>query len=229
VTLNPNSKFTFDLGWTLLDQNIRSATCMPISVSTPTEFFGVLPAPTSPPAGCNDNTAATIVARALLLAYQENTNTGYMNLSYHPVKRVTLSLGYEVTGDAGSTNWLRADNGLPLQVVGDVFGNSPPLAGSNPTNLPCPLGATTVSPGPPPTCAFAGPFPAQPLGPQAFNWNKVNMGIAYEVVKGITFKGLWSYYDYNAKDENPGLAQLTVVAPRDFHANVGTVSLKYTF
>jgi len=215
VTLNPNSKLTFDLGWTLLDQNIRSATCMPLS--TATVFFGAIPAPTSPPTPCNN--AAT--ARALLLAYQENTNTGYANLSYHPVRRVTLSLGYEVTGDSGSTNWLRADNLSPLQVVGDVFGNSPPLAG-NPI-APCPGAAVATG------CVFAGPFPDQPLGPQALNWHKFNAGIAYEVVKGITFKGLWSYYDYNAKDEAPGLAQLTVVAPRDFHANVGTVSLKYTF
>ena len=66
-----------------------------------------------------------------LLAYRENTNTGYTNLSYHPVKRVTLTLGYEVTGDNGSTNWLRADNGPPLQVVGDIFGNLPPLAGNS--------------------------------------------------------------------------------------------------
>ena len=215
VTLNPNSKLTFDLGWTLLDQNIRSATCMPLS--TATVFFGVAPAPTSPPAACNNGATA----RALLLAYQENTNTGYTNLSYHPVKRVTLSLGYEVTGDNGSTNWLRADNGLPLQVVGDIYGNSPPLAG-NPIT-PCPGAAVATG------CVFAGPFPNQPLGPQALNWHKFNTGIAYEVVKGITFKGLWSYYDYNAKDQNPALADLTVVAPRDFHANVGTVSLKYTF
>jgi len=186
-------------------------------LSTATVFFGVLPAETSPPAACNNATTA----RALLLAYQEYTNTGYMNLSYHPVKRVTLSLGYEVTGDSGSTNWLRADNGLPLQVVGDIYGNSPPLAG-NPIT-PCP-GASVAT-----GCVFAGPFPDQPLGPQALNWHKFNTGIAYEVVKGITFKGLWSYYDYNAKDQNPGLADLTVVAPRDFHANVGTVSLKYVF
>jgi hypothetical protein len=215
ATLTPNSKFTFDFGWTLLDQDIRSATCMPLS--TATVFFGVFPASTSPPAACNN--AAT--ARALLLSYQEKTNTGYANLSFHPVKRVTLNLGYEVTSDSGSTDWLRADSGLPLQVVGDIYGNSPPLAG-NPIT-PCP-GASVAT-----GCAFAGPFPAQPLGPQAFNWHKFNTGISYEVVKGITFHGLWSYYDYNAKDENPILAPLTVVAPRDFHANVGTVSLRYTF
>ena len=164
---------------------------------------------------------AVRIYRALLLAYQENTHTGYTNLSYHPVRRVTLIAGYELTTDNGSTNWLRADNLLPLQVVGDVYGNSPPLAG-NPIS-PCPGAAVATG------CVFAGPFPAQPLGPQAFNWHKINAGISYEVVKGITFKGLWSYYDYNAKDENPGLALLTVVAPREFHANVGTVSLKYTF
>jgi hypothetical protein len=47
--------------------------------------------------------------------------------------------------------------------------------------------------------------------------------------KGIEFKGLWSYYDYNSKDQVPSLVGLNVTAPRDFHANVATLSLKYSF
>lgn len=34
---------------------------------------------------------------------------------------------------------------------------------------------------------------------------------------------------YNGKAEVPSLVLLRVTAPRDFHANVGTVSLKYGF
>ena len=78
-------------------------------------------------------------------------------------------------------------------------------------------------------CVFAGPFPDQPLGPQAINWHKASAGIAYEVAKGIEFRGFWSYYDYNSKDHPDSLILLRVTTPRDFHANVGTVSLKYTF
>jgi hypothetical protein len=78
-------------------------------------------------------------------------------------------------------------------------------------------------------CAYPGPFADQPLGPQAINWHKAHLGIAFDVAKGVQFKGLWNYYDYNSKDEVPSLSLLRVTAPRDFHANVGTVSLKYTF
>lgn len=219
VTLTPNSKFTFDFGWTLLDQQINSDTCMPVSGTG--VFTGIV---TAPAACANGSTA-----RDLVLSYQEETNTVFVNTSYQLVKRVTLLLGYEGTADNGSISWLRADNGRQLLVVGDVFGNSPPLAGSNPTNLPCPLPFPTVSAGPPPTCAFPGPFAPQPLGPQAMNWHKASAGLNVVLTKNIMFKGLWSYYDYNAKDTSPLLSLLTTVASRDFHAHVGTVSLRYSF
>jgi hypothetical protein len=224
MSLTPKSKFTFDLGWTLLDQNINSATCMPISAgasqaSSPFFPFNVIspPTATSPPAPCNSSSTA----RNLLLDYQETTNSGYTNISYQPVKRVTLSVGYEITTDNGHTTWLRSDNGAPLQVVGDVFGNSPPLQGNAIT--PCPGAAVAVG------CVFPGPFPDQPLGPQAINWHKASAGIGYEVSKGVEFKGQWSYYDYNSKDHPDSLILLRVTLPRDFHANVGTVSLRYSF
>ncbi len=225
TTLSPkNSKFTFDLGWTLLDQDIKSATCMPIT-GTGGVFTSTTPNPADPttaPSTCNPILPATTTTwRALLLDYQETTNSGYTNISYQPVKRVTLNVGYEITTDNGHTNWLRLDDGLPVQVVGDVFGNSPPLAGNAIT--PCPGAAVATG------CVFAGPFPDQPLGPQAINWHKASAGIAFEVAKGVQFKGLWSYYDYNSKDHPESLVLLKVTTPRDFHANVGTVSVKYTF
>ncbi|MBZ5569734.1 MAG: hypothetical protein LAN64_18050 [Acidobacteriia bacterium] len=214
TSINPNSKFTFDLGWTLLDQDIKSATCLPLS-GTGGVFGGTVTAP----APCNN--AAT--ARAFLQDFQESTNSAYTNIAYRPTKRFTLSLGYEVTQDNGHTNWRRLDNGTNLQVVGDIFGNSPPLAG-NPIS-PCPLGSAGAAVG----CIFPGPFPDQPLGPQAINWHKGSAGLAFEVVKGVEFKGLWSYYDYNGKDHSPALALLTVTSRRDFHAHVGTLSLRYSF
>jgi len=209
MTLTPNSKFTFDIGWTLLDQDIKSATCVPVAANAFTGITG--------PSACLNG----VTARALLLDYQESTNTLFVNASYSLVKRVKLLVGYDVTGDNGVTNWRRADTGAPLQVVGDIFGNSPGLVG-NPI-APCP-GASVAA-----GCVFSGPFPDQPLGPQAITWHKGSAGIAFDITKTVTFKGLWSYYDYNAKDGTPSLAGLTVVSPRDFHANVGTVSLKYSF
>jgi hypothetical protein len=142
-------------------------------------------------------------------------------MSYQPFKRVTFLLGYEITADNGRTDWLRLDTGQLLEVVGDVFGNSPALTGN--AISPCP-GASVAA-----GCVFPGPFADQPIGPQALNWHKLNAGVTVDVAKRIQFRGLWSYYDYNAKDEVPALALLQVTAPRGAHANVGTLSLKYSF
>ncbi|MGB9103507.1 MAG: hypothetical protein WCC59_02005 [Terriglobales bacterium] len=226
LSLTPNSKFTFDVGWTLLDQDIKSLTCMPLA-STSFAPAGSTPAGLTVPSAAYDCATGT-QSWALLLNYQEKTNSGYTNISYHPVKRVTLSVGYEVTGDNGRTNWLRPDTGASLQVVGDAFGNVPAIAGNSVT---CASGVTQVksAAGVNIGCAYAGPFADQPLGPQAINWHKAHLGVAFDVAKGVQFKGLWDYYDYNSKDEVPTLSLLRVTSPRDFHANVGTVSLKYTF
>ncbi|MFI5111862.1 MAG: hypothetical protein ACHP9S_03485 [Terriglobales bacterium] len=226
MSLNPNSKFTFDFGWTLLDQGIKSAACMPLQ-STAFAPAGSLPAGLTAPTAANTCATGTQVL-PLLLDYQERTNSGYANISFRPAKHVTLNLGYEVTGDNGRTNWLRSDNGASLQVVGDAFGNVPAIAGNSVT---CAAGVTQVTSaaGVNIGCAYPGPFADQPLGPQAINWHKAHLGIAFDVAKGVQFKGLWNYYDYNSKDEVPSLARLNVTAPRDFHANVGTISLKYTF
>jgi hypothetical protein len=245
VSLTPSTRFNFDFGWTLLDQDIKAATCLPL----PTDAFPFTnPIALGSPAALNCRTASAITGstswsssfpRAVLLDYQEETNTFYALGSFSPIKRVTLSFGYEVTGDNGRTNWLRGDTGQNLQVVGDVFGNVPYIAdnlvgGANAvalgvTGCPPTASATSVATatGTGTGCLFAGPFPDQPLGPQAINWHKASAGIAFEVAKGFQFRGLWSYYDYNSKEEVQG--GLRVVTPRDFHANVGTVSLKYSF
>lgn len=227
---NPNSRLNFDLGWTRLDQDIKSATCIPL----PTIAFGVA-SPLGTPTALNCANSPTVsgttnwstsFARAVLLHYQEKTDSGYLNISYEPVKRVTLTAGYEITGDNGSTNWLRGDTGLPLQVVADSFGNTPYIAANL---LGCPAGTPTVAVTGGTACLFPGPFADQPIGPQAINWHKAHFGIAFDVAKGVQFKGLWNYYDYNSKDHSPELSLLKVTSQRDFHANVGTLSLKYTF
>ena len=204
-------KVTLDAGWTLQDQHIDSNTCMPVPANA---FSGTVTAPLA----CGNGATA----RALDLSYQETTHTAYSNISFQPVKRVTVSLGYNITSDNGYTNWLRGDTGNPLLVVGDYYGNSPALTG-NPLS-PCAYGSAGAG-----GCIFPGPFPNQPLGPQASNWTMGHAGLAVDVVRGVQFKGMWDYYDYNAKDLTPGLSQLQVVAPRDFHANVGTLSLRYSF
>ena len=158
----------------------------------------------------------------LYLAYQERTNTGYALLTVRPINRVTVNVAYEITSTAGYNRWLLpggSDGSGQILMVSDIYGNSPPLAG-NPTS-PCPAASTTVTGG----CAFPGPFPDTPLS-QALNWNKLTTGVAIEVCKSTTFKASYSYYDYNEKEVR-GLPLVTL--PRDFHANTGTLSLRYAF
>jgi hypothetical protein len=211
ATLNPNWQFGLDFGWTYLDQAINSATCVP---STGTIVGG------TPPALCSnfEGTAAL----PLIQDYQERTNTGYLILTVHPVHHVALNVGYEITSTAGHNRWLLpggADGTGQLFLVSDIYGNSPPLVG-NPIS-PCPTASTPVTGG----CAFAGPFPDAPLS-QALNWHKPSAGIAIDVCKNVTLKGNFSFYDYNEK-ETQGLPLVT--EPRDFHAKMGTMSLKYSF
>lgn len=223
ASLNPDKRVGFDFGWTYLDQLINSATCVPIQYNTivqPVSAFCVnannAPPATTPPAG------TSTVDLPLNLNYQERTNSGYAILTFRPIPRVTLNFGYEITSTAGFNRWLLpggSDSTGNVLVVSDIYGNSPPLAG-NPI-APCPAASTAVAGG----CAFPGPFPDAPLS-QALNWHKPSAGVAVDVTKNFTVKAGYAYYDYNEK-ETSGLPLATL--PRNFHAHMGTISLKYSF
>ncbi len=221
VSLQPNQRTGIDFGWTYMDQYYSIPACMVLTA-------GVVAGggPTACPITTNQPTVpATLNVGAgttpLTQVYQENTNTGFVILTFRPVHRVTLNLGYNITSTSGHNDWLRADNGLPLMVLGDAFGNSPGIPG----NLGTVITGPTTSAG---TIAFLGPFPDQPLASQDLNYHTVNGGVAVEVAKGITLKGYYGYYDYNEKEGNVSPNQL-VALPRNFHANMGTISLKYAF
>ena len=213
ATLNPSSRFAFAFGWTYLDQLINSASCVP-STGTTVEAI---------PAHCNGTNPNGL---PLIQDYQERTNSGFVNLTFRPVHRVAVSVGYELTSTAGHTNWPLpggVDGTGLLLMVSDRFGNTPPLAGNGPTLAnPCPAPASTPVTG---GCAFAGPFPDAPLS-QALNWHKPTAGIAVDIAKHVTFKGRYAYYGYNEK-ETAGLPVVTL--PRDFHAHLTTLSLRYSF
>jgi hypothetical protein len=226
ASLNPDPRFSLDFGWTYLDTLFNSATCVPVGAG-----LVVVPgtvAPVTLPALCvtaNSTPPGATQDVPLILDYQERTNTGFFVLTFRPVHRVTLNFGYEITSTAGHNRWMLpggVDGTGEIQVLSDVFGNSPPLAANLPPGAgPCPAASTTVTGG----CAFAGPFPDAPLS-QALNWHKPYAGIAVDICKNVTFKGMYAYYDFNEK-ETTGLP--LVNQPRDFHANTGTLSLKYAF
>jgi hypothetical protein len=219
ASLHPDRYIGFDFGWTYLDQLINSATCVPVAVSGATQATVL----SFPAAGlCNGGPAGNAGGLPLIQDYQERTNTGFFTLIVRPVHRVALNVGYELTSTAGHNRWLLpggVDGSGALQMLSDIYGNSPPLAG-NPTS-PCPSASTAVTGG----CAFPGPFPDAPLS-QALNWHKPTAGVAIDVCKNVSFKGQFAFYDYNEK-ENHGLPLATL--PRNFHANTGTLSLKYAF
>jgi hypothetical protein len=56
-----------------------------------------------------------------------------------------------------------------------------------------------------------------------FNYHKPSAEVDVNVVKGLTWKTAWGYYDYNEKFLP---APVTV---RDFQANTATLSLRYDF
>ncbi len=225
VSLQPNRRTGIDFGWTYMDQQFSIPACMLLS---PGIVAGGAPSicpvttnqPTVP-AQLNVTASASSPTVPVTQAYQENTNTAYAILTFRPIPRVTLNLGYDITSTTGHDNWLRADNGLPLMVLGDAYGNSPGIPGNTGTVVT----GTTTSAG---TNAFLGPFPDQPLGSQVFNYHVVSGGLGVKVAKGITLKGYYGYYNYNEKEGNVPANQL-VALPRNFHANLGTIALKYAF
>lgn len=63
--------------------------------------------------------------------------------------------------------------------------------------------------------------PLAPLGPAAINYHLPTAALAVDLAKHLTFKGGWNVYDYIEKSP-PG-----PVAPRNFRANIVSISLRY--
>jgi len=222
ASLEPSPKFGLDFGWTYMDQGFKIPACM---VVTATVVAG------SAPVVCPTTTNQTTVPATFNITasqnnipvtqdYQENTSTGYLLLTYKPVHRVILHLGYDITSTTGNDNWLRGDTGLPLQVLGDQYGNAPGIPGNPGTTV---TGAKTSAG----TIPFLGPFPNQPLGGQDMYWHRLTSGFEVMVAKGVSFKGSYGYYNYSENQNLP--ANQVAALARNFHANTGTMSIHYSF
>ena len=70
------------------------------------------------------------------------------------------------------------------------------------------------------TPLLANPGTTTSLG---FNYHKPTAGLDVNLVKGLTWRTVWGYYDYNEK------YLATPLPPRDFQANTATLSLRYDF
>jgi hypothetical protein len=87
-----------------------------------------------------------------------------------------------------------------------------------------PFARTTISAGYAVTSTTGGNLqlsPYAPLGPVAINYNLPSAAVAVSLAEHVTFKGGWNLYDYVEK--SPPLA----VVPRNFRANLLTLSLRY--
>jgi hypothetical protein len=65
--------------------------------------------------------------------------------------------------------------------------------------------------------------PLQPLGPLASRFQQPLGAIDVEIAKNFTWHAGWIYYEYNEA------SFMGPTAPRYFHANLATFSLKYAF
>lgn len=65
--------------------------------------------------------------------------------------------------------------------------------------------------------------PLTPLGPLRFKYHQPEAAISISMSKSLTWKAAWNYYDYGES----GATGPTL--PGNFHADLGTVSLKYAF
>jgi hypothetical protein len=202
--VNPKDWIGVDFGWSLLDVISTTGTCMPLSAGAPLEG--------GPLTACPGGNLPVI------LRYSNFTNSGYGNVMVKPAKRVTLMFGYDITSDSGANDWLRADTLAPFRVGVTAAGD-------------------VLRPGFGTVVGFVdGPNPFQPLGPLAINYHKPSGSVMVDLYKGLAFKAAFEYYDYNEKSQPLGAASFNSttgtwfgVVPRDFHANVTTLSMRYAF
>jgi len=69
--------------------------------------------------------------------------------------------------------------------------------------------------------------PTAPSGPLNSFWAQPVAGFEYRFAKGWTGKAYWGYHGYH-EDETAQSPQ-DIFVPRNFHANLVTLSLRYAF
>ncbi|HUO60860.1 MAG TPA: hypothetical protein VMU24_09350 [Candidatus Acidoferrales bacterium] len=142
-----------------------------------------------------------------VLKYRQITNTGYFKLRWKPTRTLTFITGYDLSSGQGYQLWERADTGQAVAMPVD----------STLLNV---ITSPTVTP----YAYVPGLNPRVPLGTLNTIWQRPMAGVEYAVTRQVTFKGVYNNYQYH--DKSPAG---TLLLPRDFHANAGTMSVKYSF
>ena len=112
--------------------------------------------------------------------YTSRINTGFLDVAWSPINRLTLEVGANLSGVTGN----------------ELYFN-------------------TLS-----------PIATDPTGPLNSNWYQPYGSVAYHFAKHWTGRARWDYYSYH-EDSNGSYQDL--YAPRNFHANLITLSMRYAF
>lgn len=217
-TVEPNKYLMVDTGFTWNSVASTSGSCLMVS-SGGGNLQSLTPqgGPIQRCPNVSDPFVPGVLGAAIpsILNYDQKVYTIYTNLLIRPVKRVTVTLGLDSTADSGKNDWLRADTNAVLRFPVDAVGNV--VYGGN-----AQAGAIV---------GYANaPNPWQPLGTLYMKWLRPNANVEIELHKNLSFKGGFDYWDYREKGpDGPEAGLLYSVAPRNFTAKAGTLSLRYSF
>ncbi|HEY1467719.1 MAG TPA: hypothetical protein VGF61_01655 [Candidatus Acidoferrum sp.] len=112
--------------------------------------------------------------------YTSDVNTGFLDVLWSPVRRLTVEVGANLSGVTGN----------------ELYFN-------------------TLS-----------PIATAPAGPLNSNWYQPYGSVSYHFAKQWTGRARWDYYGYH-EDSNGSYQDLYV--PRNFHANLITLSVRFAF
>lgn len=160
----PNERASVDVGYSFNDISTSLLVCFTAS--------GSLPGLPSCP-----NVSGLVQENS---SYSSKVNTGFLDFSWMPLRRLTVHGGTSMTGVSGSQLNLTPENPVPTNVEGSL--NS----------------------------SWYGPYG----------------GFDVRFANHWTGKAFWNYYSYH---EGTTAAYQDVYAPRNFHANNVTLSLRYAF
>ncbi len=164
LSLTPSEKYSIQLGYNYNDIYSSLLICFTSSAALP----GLPACP---------GVAGLVQEQS---PYDSKINTGFIDLTWAPLKRLTFEVGANLSGVLGSE----------LNV--------------NPES----------------------PIATAPFGPLNSNWYQPYGSVAYRFAKHWTGRARWDYYDYH-EDSNGSYQDL--YAPRNFHANLITLSVRYSF
>jgi hypothetical protein len=189
------------MGWTYEDVFSHSASCVPLS--------GAVVPQRGDYTSCVINFRGTLQANELpaVLKYRQLTNTGYLKVRWKATRALTVIGGYDLSSGQGYQLWERADNGQPVAMPVD----------SSMLNV---ITSNLVTP----YSYVPGLNPRVPMGTLNTIWQRPMGGIEYSITRQVMFRGIYNNYQYH--DKSPAG---TLTESRDFHANSGTLSVKYSF